>query len=352
MNTRLAVYFFTVAVAAAQNADVAAKADELVKASGIHGSVLIAKGGKVILAKGYGRANIELDVPNKPETKFRLGSITKQFTATAILQLQERGRLKVTDLISKYLPDTPAAWSKITIHHLLTHTSGIHSYTDDKSYKQHMREVAGPPAEFIKRVYSLPLDFEPGTKFHYDNSGFFLLGVIIERVSGMKYEDYLRKNIFDPLEMNDSGYDWPETILQNRAQGYSKTKDGKEHNAEFLDMGQPYAAGSLYSTVLDLYKWDRALYTTKVLSRESIEAAFTGHGLEMGPGIQYGYGWGVAQIHGHKAVGHGGGINGFSTVIWRAIEEDAVAIVLTNQEDGNLTGKVGQDLLLLLIGSK
>jgi len=255
MSIRSGLFLFAAAIAAAQApSDLATKADEQIKASGIHGSVLIAKGGKVILARGYGLADIELDVPNKPETKFRLGSITKQFTSAAILQLQERGKLKVTDLISKYLSDTPAAWSAITIEHLLTHTSGIHSYTDGPSYVQHMRDTSGSPADFIKRVYALPLDFAPGTKFHYDNSGYYLLGVIVEKVSGMKYEDYLRKNIFDPLEMNDTGYDWPETILKNRASGYAKGKDGKEHNAEFLDMGQPYAAGSLYSTVLDMYK--------------------------------------------------------------------------------------------------
>jgi D-alanyl-D-alanine carboxypeptidase len=265
--------------------------------------------------------NIELNVANTPETKFRLGSITKQFTAAAILLLQEQRKLTVSDPISKYIPGTPIAWKGVTIHHLLTHTSGIPSYTDAAGYQEHMRERAGAPVDFIDRFRNLPLDFEPGGKFHYDNSGYFLLGVIIEQVSGMKYEDYLRKYIFEPLQMADTGYDWPATILKNRASGYSRGEGGKEVNAQFLDMGQPYAAGSLYSTVLNLYKWDRALYTTKVLSAKSIEAAFTPNQFAWAEGTKYGYGWGIALVHCHKAVGHGGGINGFSTVIWRAIEE-------------------------------
>jgi len=151
--------------------------------------------------------------------------------------------------------------------------------------------------------------------------------------------------------MTDTGYDWPVAILKDRASGYSKGDGGKEINAEFLNMGQPYAAGSLYSTVLDLYKWDRALYTTKVLNAESLQAAFTPNQYDWAEGIRYGYGWGIAQMHGHKAVGHGGGINGFSTVIWRAIEEDATSIVLSNHDAGSNVGKAGKELLELVLGS-
>jgi CubicO group peptidase (beta-lactamase class C family) len=233
------------------------------------------------------------------------------------------------------------------------HTHQRHSsYTDGAGYAEHMQEQAGPPLEFINRFRNLPLDFTPGTKFHYDNSGYFLLGAIIEQVSGLKYEAYLRKYIFEPLQMTDSGYDWPSTILKDRASGYSKDDGGKEINADCLDMGQPYAAGSLYSTVRDLYKWDRALYTTRVLSAKSIEAAFTPNEYEWAEGIKYGYGWGIAQVHGHRAVGHGGGINGFRTVIWRAIEENAVSIVLSNRDDAGNVGKAGKELLELLLDSR
>ena len=178
----------------------------------------------------------------------------------------------------------------------------------------------------------------------------YRLGVIIEQVSGLKYEDYLRRHIFEPLQMTDTGYDWPATIIKDRASGYSKGEGGKRINADFIDMGQPYAAGSLYSTILDLYKLDRALYTTKVLSVASIEAAFSPNKFHWAEGITYGYGWGIAQVHGHKTVGHGGGINGFSTVIWRAVEEDTTAIILSNNENAEV-GKSGKELLQLLLNA-
>jgi len=344
-NTLFLVLAVTGVLSAKTAPEVAANADAYIKAAGIQGSVLLAKGGKVILAKGDGLANVELDAANTPKTKFRLGSITKQFTAAAILQLQEKEKLRVGDPISKYVPGSPAAWNAITIHHLLTHTSGIPSYTDEAGYQSHMRERAGAPLEFIKRFRDLPLEFTPGERFHYDNSGYFL------QVSGVTYESYLQKNIFDPLGMTDTGYDWPTTILKDRASGYSKGASGEEINAEFLDMGHPYAAGSLYSTVLDLYKWDRALYTTKILRAQSLQSAFTPNEYDWAEGIKYGYGWGIAQEHGHKAVGHGGGINGFSTVIWRAIEEDATSIVLSNNDYKSNIGKAGKELLELLLNS-
>jgi CubicO group peptidase (beta-lactamase class C family) len=350
-NALILVFVVTGMLTAQTTSQLTAKADAYIKAAGLQGSVLLVKSGKVLLSKGYGLANIELDVPNKPETKFRLGSITKQFTAAAILQLQEKGKLRVDDPISKYIQGTPATWSSVTIQHLLTHTSGIPSYTDEAGYQAHMREQVGTPLDFIKRFRDRPLDFTPGEKFHYDNSGYFLLGVIIEQVSGVRYEDYLRKNIFEPLRMAATGYDWPAAILKDRASGYSKGDGGKKINADFLEMGQPYAAGSLYSTVLDLYQWDRALYTTKVLSAQSLQAAFTPNPYDWAAGIKYGYGWGIAQVHGHKAVGHGGGINGFSTVIWRAIEEDATSIVLSNNDAGTNVGKAGKELLELLLNS-
>jgi CubicO group peptidase (beta-lactamase class C family) len=315
-----------------------------IDSANIQGAVLLAKNGKVILSKGYGLANAEHDVPNKPETKFRLGSITKQFTAAAILQLQEQGKLSVRDNVLKYIPSAPSAWNGITIHHLLTHTSGIPSYTGAPGYERLMRHPAGPPLDFVNRFKSLPLEFIPGEKFKYNNSGYFLLGIIIEQASGQSYENYLRTRIFDPLGMNDTGYDHPGTVLKNRAAGYNKSR-----NAEFLDMDQPYAAGSLYSTVLDLYKWDQALRSTAVLTRPSLQTAFTPGKLNWAPGIQYGYGWGTATVAGRQAVGHGGGINGFSTVIWRAVEQDAVVIILSNREDAPNIGKAGRDLLELLL---
>lgn len=313
--------------------ELAAKLDQV--ASGFQkdhsfiGTVLVAKGGKVVLEKGYGMASFELEVPNGPDTKFRLGSITKQFTATAILQLEEQGKLSVTDAACKYIADCPAAWNAVTIHQLLSHTSGIPSYTDDPEFpKPKFMRVPLTPIEILMLSRNKPLDFPPGEKWRYDNSGYIFLGVIIEKVSGEKYAAYLRKHIFDPLEMRDSGYDDTAEILKNRAAGYSSGPNGFR-NADYLDMSLPYAAGSLYSTVRDLYRWDRALYTGKVLTKASREKMWT-------PVMNdYGYGWGIKQVRNHKQMAHGGGINGFSTFIGRYPSDDAVVIVLSNNERSN-----------------
>jgi CubicO group peptidase (beta-lactamase class C family) len=318
---RIALGLVFVALLHAQ--DFAAQADALAKKNDFMGSVLVAKGGNVVLKKGYGMANVELDVPNAPNTKFRLGSITKQFTATAILQLAAQGKLSVDDKVSKFVPDSPAAWKDITIHHLLTHTSGIPNFTGFPEYQKDQRETV-TPTQLLSRFKDRPLDFTPGSKFKYSNSGYEVLGFIVEKVSGEKYEDYLKKHIFDPLDMQDSGYDHDTAILKHRAAGYERGKDGKLRNADYLDMSIPYSAGSLYSTVDDLYRWDRALYTEKVLDRDSREKMFT-------PFLDnYAYGWNVKGEGVDKTISHNGGINGFRTAINRYPGRDACIIVLTN----------------------
>ncbi len=332
------------AAAAAQ--DFASKADEYinayVKQNRFSGSVLVARGGKILLSKGYGMANYELDVANSPQTKFRLGSITKQFTATAIMQLQEKGLLSVDDPITKYFPDYKNA-EGVTIHNLLSHTSGIFNYTNDKAYLQNMRQNY-PPEKIFATFKDRPLDFKPGEKWNYSNSGYVLLGMIIEKVSGMPYEKYLTENIFKPLGMSNTGYDHTETVLKNRASGYNS--NGSERvNAEFLDMSQPFSAGALYSTVEDLYKWDRSLYTEKLLKKTSLEKMFTP------VKNNYGYGWAIIEQNGHKLVGHGGGINGFATQINRYINDDACVIVLSNTIPSPV-GKIATDLGAILFGDK
>lgn len=328
MRSLVAIVF--VSLAAAQPAYLAAKLDHaasaFAKARNFTGSVLVAKGGTVVFEKGYGMANFELDVPNTPNTKFRLGSITKQFTSAAILQLQEQGKLSVTDSACKYVEGCPEAWQKVTIHQLLTHTSGIPSYTNLKDFPtpKFMRQPL-TPVEVVMMTRDKPMDFEPGTRFNYDNTGYVMLGVILEKVSGEKYSDYLKKHIFTPLDMSDSGYDDTRALLKNRAAGYSPGPGGLR-NADYLDMSLPHAAGSLYSTARDLYRWDRALYTEKVLSAKSKTAMWTPEK------NNYGYGWTIAPVHGHKHVGHGGGINGFSTYIGRFPDDDAVVVVLSNNE--------------------
>jgi len=307
------------------------------------GSALVAKGGKVLLEKGYGMANIELGVPNGPDTKFRLGSITKQFTSAAILQLEEQGKLSVNDLACKYVPECPDTWKAITIHQLLTHTSGIPSYTDGGEFmKPAMMRIPRTPLEVLLLTKDKSLEFQPGEKYKYDNSGYIFLGVIIEKVSGEKYADYLRKHIFGPLDMQDSGYDVTAEILKNRAAGYAPQPGGGFRNAEYIDMSLPYAAGSLYSTARDLYRWDRSLYTEKVLSKASKEKMWTP------VKNNYGYGWGI-NVRGRKQVSHGGGINGFSTFIARYPDDDAFVVVLSNNQQAN-SGAIAAGLAGVMFG--
>jgi CubicO group peptidase (beta-lactamase class C family) len=324
-----ALLLISILSAAAAAQEVGQKVDEFltphVNSGKFSGAVLIARGGKVLVSKGYGMANYELEVPNTPKTRFRLGSITKQFTATAIMQLQEKGMLSVDDPVTKYFPDYKNAGG-VTIHHLLTHTSGIPNFTSFADYRQTMM-LASPPAKTFDRFKDKALEFTPGEKWNYSNSGYVLLGMIIEKVCGKSYEDYLSENIFKPLGMANTGYDNTAAIIKNRASGYQEGPKGLA-NADYLDMTIPHAAGALYSTVEDLYIWDRALYTEKVLKKSSLEKMFTP------VKDNYGYGWAIEDFRGRKRISHGGGINGFSTMIQRFVNDDAVIIVLTNLVPG------------------
>lgn len=299
-----------------------------------NGSVLVANNGEVIFKNGFGMANMEHGIPNKPDTKHRLGSITKQFTAALILQLVEQGKLELNAPISTCLPNYagPAA-EVVTIHHLLTHTSGIPSYTSfPKFFKDQSRDPYSPK-DFVKTFADSTLQFTPGEQFDYSNSGYFLLGHIIEEVTGKTYKQVLQENILDPLDMKETGYDHHATILKNRAAGYERSANGYA-NAPYLDMSLPYAAGSLYSTVEDMYKWDRALNTDKVLSEESRKLMFTPQ-IPAG-NSEYSYGWMIDKMPVGKTrdsvnmVGHGGGINGFNTLIVRFPEEDDLIVLLNN----------------------
>jgi len=314
------------------------------KANGFSGSVLIARDGTRLYSKGFGLANAEWNIANTPTTKFRLGSITKQFTATAILRLQEQGKLKVQDPICTYVSPCPDTWKAVTVHHLLTHTSGIPSYTGSPEYGKTMM-MPKTQEEMVAGFRDLPLEFQPGEKFKYNNSGYFLLGLIIEKVSGKKYEDVLRAEIFDPLGMNDSGYDWSSPVIPRRAAGYQR-RDSLV-NAPYLDMQQPFSAGSLYSTVDDLLLWDQALYTDKVLPAAAREAMFT----PFKDG--YAYGWAITPPEkapsGKRQVGHGGGINGFSTMITRVPDDRLVVIVLGNVDNVN-TSAIARDLTSIAYG--
>jgi CubicO group peptidase (beta-lactamase class C family) len=299
-----------------------------------NGSALVANQGKIILKKGYGMANMEWDIPNQPNTKHRLGSITKQFTAMLILQLAAEGKLDLHAPVTTYLPDYPKEnGDKITTHHLLTHTSGIPNYTSFPGFMANETRNPYTPEAFVEKFADKPLDFEPGERFSYSNSGYFLLGVIIEKLSGKSYEQMLQENIFEPLKMKDTGYDHHGEIIKNRATGYEKNGNQVE-NSRYLDMSIPYAAGSLYSTVEDLFLWDQALYTNKLLSKNYMDLYFAPH---IPSGSQhYAYGWGVGKVpignstDSIQIISHGGGINGFNTNILRAPKEKFLVVLLNN----------------------
>ena len=300
-----------------------------------NGSVLVSDQGTIIYKKGFGMANMEWDIPNQPNTKHRLGSITKQFTAMLILQLVAEGKLDLQEPITKYLPDYPNAKGDIiTTHHLLTHTSGIPNYTAFPKFMEDESRNPFTPEEFVKTFADKALDFTPGEKFSYSNSGYFLLGVIIEELSGKTYEQMLQDKIFTPLNMNESGYDNHGDILKNRATGYEK-QGGDYVNSKYLDMTIPYSAGSLYSTVEDLYKWDQALYTTILLSKEYMTMYFKPYISAFG-NAHYAYGWAVGYAKIGKStdsiytIGHGGGINGFNTNISRATSNKSLVVLLNN----------------------
>jgi CubicO group peptidase (beta-lactamase class C family) len=289
------------------------------------GTVLVVKEGHTLIDQGYGSADLEWNVPNAPSTKFRLGSITKQFTATSILLLQERGELNIDDPVSKYMPDAPAAWSKITIYNVLTHTSGIPSFTGFPDYRTtEWKDTT--PAELVARFRDKPLDFEPGTKFSYSNSGYVLLGYLVEKVSGQTYGDFLQQNIFTPLGMKDTGIDSNAAILPQRAQGYRRSPHGIEHDG-YISMTIPFSAGALYSTTGDLLKWEQALFGGKVLKPESLAKMTTPFKSDYGCGIF------IRTVEGHKLVTHGGGIEGFNTSLNYYPDDKLTVIVL-----GNLTG--------------
>jgi CubicO group peptidase (beta-lactamase class C family) len=308
------------------------------------GSILIARDGKVLVSRAYGMANLEHGVPNTPETKFRLGSITKQFTAMAVLILQGQGKLAVTDKVKRFLPDAPKPWDEITIRHLLTHTSGIPNYTESLEFLKTL-PVRVTLKELIGKFKDRPLDFKPGEKFHYSNSGYVVLGQIIESASGQNYASFLKSAILDPLQMHDTGYDNATAILRHRASGYTRRMGLVLTNCDYIDMSIPHAAGALYSTTLDLLKWDQALYTEKLVPRKSIEAMFTPFK------DNYGYGWLIDRKFGLKRYEHGGGIMGFVTIIERFPEERLLVVALSNLENSPV-GQIGTDLAAIALGRR
>ena len=291
-------------------------------------AALVSRKGQIIYKKAFGMANMELNIPMQPDNVFRIGSISKQFTAVAILQLMEQGKLNLQDDITKFIPDYPTHGHKITIEHLLTHTSGIQSYTGMKEFGTISR-LDKTPEELIAFFKNQPMEFAPGTKWNYNNSGYFLLGYIIEKLSGKTYPEYVEENIFKPLGMTNSFYGSDSRIIKNRAAAYSKNEKGFI-NAEPLSMTLPYAAGSLQSTVEDLYKWNQAVQGYKLVKKESLDKAFTSYILADGKKTGYGYGWGLGNLQGSQTIEHGGGIPGFLTQGIYLPKEDVFVAVFSN----------------------
>lgn len=356
----VAMCLLSVQYASAQSSDIpaqsaqqiAANVDEYMKAAvrvkHFSGSVFVARDGQPLISEGYGMANCELDVPNTPQTIFRLGSITKPFTAVAIMMLQERGRLNVNDSVCKYLSDCPAAWQPVTIRHLLTHTSGIPTYVASPEAGMFPRTLPVTHEGMLERFMSKPLEFTPGEKGRYSNAGYYLLGVIIERTSGKSYEDFLQENIFKPLELRNTGYDSSSRVIKNRAAGYVMRNDMLV-NASYIDMSIPYAGGALYSTTEDLLRWEQALYTEKLLSRKSLDELFTPF-KEIFPGIAYAYGWGVTKQLDRQALMHAGDIHGFSAFIAR-FPADRMTIIVLGNNISAAAQPIAKDLSAIAFGA-
>jgi D-alanyl-D-alanine carboxypeptidase len=296
-------------------------------------SIAIVQDGKTLLAKGYGLANVELSVPATEKTVYQLASVTKQFTALAIVMLAEEGKLALDDKIVKHLADLPSAWKAVTVRQLLNHTSGIKSYTSVKDFFESARNDYSHQ-QILNLVAKDPLEFPSGEKWNYSNTGYFLLGMIIEKVSGKSYGDFLDQRIFKPLGMTQTRANDLHAIIPNRAQGY--TWDDKVlRNAQYVSPTQPYSAGMLVSSIDDMIKWDAALSTETLLKKPALELLWTRAKLTKGAPADYGMGWGITKVNGHRLVSHAGGIPGFSTVISRFLDDKLTVIVLTNSDNGN-----------------
>lgn len=349
LNYSKSILFFTLiflSVTAVVKAD---ETDEYVRAQmrerHIPGAAIaVIKNGKIIKAEGYGLASVEFNVPVTKDTVFEIGSISKQMTAAAIMLLVEDGKINLDEKISKYLPDTPDSWSKVTVRNLLTHTSGIKTYTGLSGFEltKRLKRV-----EFIKALGAYPLDFEPGASWKYSNSGYNLLGFIIESVSGKSYWEFMREKIFNPLGMTKTVDRDPQYIIPNRATGYEWT-NGKLVGRDY-DLTDVFSAGAIVSTVTDLAKWDAALRDDTLLKKDSKRQIWTPFVLNDGKPFPYGFGWNIGEFRGHHLISHGGQTAGFAANISRYIDDDLTVIVLTNLGDQGLGGVIARGVAKIYI---
>lgn len=333
------------AAAAPAMAQDPARMDQVVRASAdtdaFSGSVLVARDGEILLDQGYGLANREWNIPNAGDTKFRLGSVTKQFTAVAIMLLAERGLVDVDAPVKTYLPDAPAAWDGVTVKHLLTHTSGIPDFTRFEDFEA-LNTLPTTVEGLIGRFRDRPLAFQPGERFAYSNSGYVVLTAIIEKASGQTYAEFATANLFQPLGMADTSYDTHSAILPRRASGYTPSDDGVV-NADYADMTVPQGAGGLYSTTRDLLKWEQGLFGGKVLKADSLTRLTTPYRGD------YAMGLGVGTADGHRIISHSGGIQGFNTYLGYDADARMTVVVLGNL-NGDASDKIGADLMTLARG--
>lgn len=293
------------------------------------GTVLVVQDKQVLINQGYGYADVEWNVPNSETTKLRIGSMSKQFTAAAILLLEEQGKLNVNDLVKSHMPDAPASWDNITIFNLLTHTSGIPNFTALPNYNK-LKVNATTPQQLIALFRDLPLKFNPGEQWEYSNSGYEVLGFLIEKISGESYQHFIVNNIFKPLGMNNSGYDSNSEIIMRRASGYSFGPNGLR-NADFINMSVPYAAGGIYSTTPDLLRWEQGLFGEKIISAKSLKKMTTPFK------NNYAFGLGVQKVNNHLSFSHAGGVDGFTTMMIHYPDNKLTAIVLSNNESATGT---------------
>jgi CubicO group peptidase (beta-lactamase class C family) len=310
-------------------------------------ALLVSRAGEIVRAKGYGLANVELQVPVKPETVFQSGSVGKQFTATAVMMLVEEGKLGLDDPLTKFFPDAPAAWKQVTIRELLSHTAGFTDYPEKFDFRHDRTEN-----EMLKMVEGIPLAFAPGTKWSYSNLGYLTLGQVIHKVTGKFYGDFLAERIFRPLEMTTTRIISEADIVPNRAAGYRLVK-GELKNQEWVaPILNTAADGSLYFSILDLAKWDAALYTEKLLKRSSLEQMWTVAPLAKGkPNAgKYGFGWYMDENSGHRVIEHGGAWQGFTTYIARYVDDKLTVAVLCNLDEGKLAEIAHQVAEMYLAG--
>ena len=314
------------------------------------GVALIAVSGRVVFEKAYGSGDLEWDAPHTSQSVFRLGSLSKPFTAVAIALLAQKGALKTEDPIAKYVQDLPKSWKGVTLHQLLTHSSGVPNYTSQPGFWRQVVMHPNTPQELVSLVRNQPLDFEPGRHWGFSNTNYILLGMVIEQVTKQKYADYLRQAVFDPLEMKNSGYDEASVVLKRRARGYSISPHGLV-NATYVDMSVPYSAGALYSTARDLLRFDQALYSDQLLNSSWRERVFSAHVLTTVDKSSHGYGWFISRDKGWLQHTHEGGFPGFSTMLARYPEARSSIILLSNLSTPEIA-KISSSLAEILLPPK